>query len=153
MHIFPIFSLSIIPPYLSIVPASRLMQAYLLYDTRMIMCNWLAIKRQSIMAKDSSFFWDVEFFKGIFSRGFFSDLSFCWFSTLFPFYKMLFMKRLELTCFSFCSDKYSFLLNFLNFSSVFWDILKGRGLLHVTGTCKHLCYIIWKGYLPPFVQL
>jgi hypothetical protein len=37
------------------------------------------------------------------------------------------------------------------FSSVLTDILIGRGLFHVTGSSKHFCYIIWKGYLPPFV--
>ncbi len=48
------------------------------------------------------------------------------------------------------SDKYTLLWYFLNFSSVFREILRGRGLFHVTATCKHLCYIVWKGYLPPF---
>ncbi len=48
------------------------------------------------------------------------------------------------------SDKYTLLWYFLNFSSVFREILSGRGLFHVTATCKHLCYIVWKGYLPPF---
>ncbi len=47
-------------------------------------------------------------------------------------------------------DKYNLLLYFLNFSSDFREILRGRGLFHVTATCKHLCYIFWKGYLPPF---
>jgi hypothetical protein len=40
------------------------------------------------------------------------------------------------------SDKYTLLLYFLNFSSVFREILSGRGLFHVTATCKHLCYIV-----------
>ena len=48
------------------------------------------------------------------------------------------------------SDKYTLLWYFLNFSSVFREILRGTGLFHVTATCKHLCYIVWKGYLPPF---
>jgi hypothetical protein len=48
------------------------------------------------------------------------------------------------------SNKYTSLWYFLNFSSVFREILRGRGLFHVTATCKHLCYIAWKGYLPPF---
>ncbi len=48
------------------------------------------------------------------------------------------------------SDKYTLLLYFLNFSSVFKEIHRGRGLFHVTATCKHLCYIVWKGYLHPF---
>ena len=48
------------------------------------------------------------------------------------------------------SDKYTLLWYFLNFSSVFREILRGWGLFHVTPTCKHLCYIVWKGYLPPF---
>ncbi len=48
------------------------------------------------------------------------------------------------------SDKYTLLLYFMNFSSVFREILRGRGLFHVTATCKHLCYIVRKGYLPPF---
>jgi hypothetical protein len=39
------------------------------------------------------------------------------------------------------SDKYTLLLNFLNIASVFRETLRGRGLFHVTGTCKHLCYI------------
>ena len=39
---------------------------------------------------------------------------------------------------------------FWKFSSVFIEIIRGRGLFHVTATCKHLCYIVWKGYLPPF---
>jgi hypothetical protein len=37
------------------------------------------------------------------------------------------------------------------FSSVLTDILRSRGLFHETGSRKHLCYIIWKGYLSPFV--
>ena len=48
------------------------------------------------------------------------------------------------------SDKYTLLWYFLNFYSVFREILRGRGLFHVTATCKHLCYIVWKGYFPPF---
>ncbi len=40
------------------------------------------------------------------------------------------------------SDKYTLLLYFLNVSSVFREIIKGKGLFHVTGTCNHLCYII-----------
>ncbi len=48
------------------------------------------------------------------------------------------------------SDKYTILLYFLDFSSVFTDILWGRELYHVTDSCKNLCYIIWKDYLPPF---
>ncbi len=47
--------------------------------------------------------------------------------------------------------KKTLLLYFLNFSSVFTDILWGRGLFHVKGPCKHLSYVIWKGYLAPFV--
>ncbi len=34
------------------------------------------------------------------------------------------------------------IIYFLNFSSVYTEILRGRGLFHVTGTRKHLCYII-----------
>ncbi len=49
------------------------------------------------------------------------------------------------------SDKYT-LYFFSEFSSVFRDIFRGSGLFHVTGTYKHLCYIIWKCYLPPFVS-
>ncbi len=49
------------------------------------------------------------------------------------------------------SDKYTLILYFWFFSSVFREILRGRGLFHVTGTCNHLCYIIWKGCLLPFV--
>jgi hypothetical protein len=48
------------------------------------------------------------------------------------------------------SDKYTLLWYFLNFSSVFREILRGRGLFHVTATFKHLYYIVLKGYLPPF---
>ena len=35
-------------------------------------------------------------------------------------------------------EKYIFLLHFQNFSSVFREILKGKGLFHVTGKYKHL---------------
>jgi hypothetical protein len=49
------------------------------------------------------------------------------------------------------TDKYTLLLYFLDFPSVLTDILRGRELYHVTDSCKNLCYIIWKGYLPPFV--
>jgi hypothetical protein len=35
-------------------------------------------------------------------------------------------------------DKSTFLLNFQNVSSVFKEILKGKGLFHVTGKYKHL---------------
>ncbi len=105
MYIFPIFSLSLIPPYLSKVPASRLMQAYLLYDTHMIMCNWLAIKTRSYHGQRFLFFlrWNswraflvevsghkLESFQTPVFSGFLP----------FPFYKMLFMKRLELSCFA-----------------------------------------------------
>ncbi len=48
------------------------------------------------------------------------------------------------------SDKCTLLWYFLNFSSVFREIHRGRELFHVKATCKHLCYIVWKGYLPPF---
>ncbi len=48
------------------------------------------------------------------------------------------------------SDKYTLLWYFLNFSSVFREILRGWGLIHVTATCKHFCYIVWKGYFPLF---
>ncbi len=48
------------------------------------------------------------------------------------------------------SDKNTLLLYFQNFSSVFRKILRGRRLFHVTDTCEHLCYIVWKGSLPPF---
>jgi hypothetical protein len=48
------------------------------------------------------------------------------------------------------SDKFTLLWYFLNFSSVFREISRGRELFHVTATCKHLCYIVGKGYLPPF---
>jgi hypothetical protein len=34
--------------------------------------------------------------------------------------------------------KYTLLFYFLNFSSVFREILRGRGLFPVKGTCKHL---------------
>ncbi len=51
------------------------------------------------------------------------------------------------------SDKKHFnIVYFLNFSTVYRQILRGRGLFHVTGTCKHLCYIVWKGCLPPFFE-
>jgi hypothetical protein len=36
------------------------------------------------------------------------------------------------------SEKYTLLWYFLNFSSVFREILRGRGLFHVTATFKHL---------------
>jgi hypothetical protein len=36
------------------------------------------------------------------------------------------------------SDKFTFLLHFQNFSSVFREILKGKGLFHVTGKYKNL---------------
>jgi hypothetical protein len=32
------------------------------------------------------------------------------------------------------------------------EILRGRGMFHAKGACKHLRYIILKGYLPPFVS-
>jgi hypothetical protein len=35
-------------------------------------------------------------------------------------------------------DKFTFLLHFQNFSSVFREILKGKGLFHVTGKYKIL---------------
>ncbi len=34
-------------------------------------------------------------------------------------------------------DKFTLLLYFQNFSSVFWEILKGKGLFHVRGKHKH----------------
>jgi hypothetical protein len=34
-------------------------------------------------------------------------------------------------------DKFTFLLHFQNFSSVFREILKGKGLFHVTGNYKN----------------
>jgi hypothetical protein len=34
-------------------------------------------------------------------------------------------------------DKFTFFLHFLNFSSVFRESLKSKGLFHVTGKCKH----------------
>ncbi len=51
-------------------------------------------------------------------------------------------------CFN--SDKYTLLWYFMKFSSVFREILRGRGLFHVTAKCKHLCDIVWKDYFPPF---
>jgi hypothetical protein len=35
-------------------------------------------------------------------------------------------------------DKFTFLLHFQNFSSAFREILKGKGLFHVTGKYKNL---------------
>ena len=35
-------------------------------------------------------------------------------------------------------DKFTFLLHFLNFSSVFREIPKGKGFFHVAGKNKHL---------------
>ncbi len=54
---------------------------------------------------------EMEFLNGIFSRGFwtetrvFLDSSFWVSSLIFPFYKMLFINRLKLSCFAdFCKD-------------------------------------------------
>jgi hypothetical protein len=38
-------------------------------------------------------------------------------------------------------DKDTFFLYFDNFSSVFRDVHKGKVLFHVTGICKHYCYV------------
>jgi hypothetical protein len=56
------------------------------------------------------------------------------------------------------SDKYTLLLYFMNFSYVLRDILRGRGLFHVTGLCKHLFERVpfcssSKSYQIPFCNL